>query len=297
LTKENNVTLVAHDAGGAEILSSWAILQKKNYSFCIEGPALNIFKRKFGEIKNQNLDEALKKSNLLVCGTSWESRIEIDAIEISKRNKIKSIAILDHWVNFKERFFIGEKLIIPDELWVVDVKAKSIAKNFFPSTKILQIPNYYMNDIVSEAKNKQLFFKSTAILYICEPIRRHNTIKLQHVKEQKYNELDAIDFFLENISAISKENKQIIFRPHPSEKPEDYKWIINKYDRYNIEISEDKNLIEDICRSAIVLGCESMAMVVALKLNKRVISSIPIKGLKHCLPFKKIEYLYKLIKA
>ena len=185
--KANKVTLVAHDAGGAEILSSWAILQKKNYSFSLKGPALTIFERKFGKIKNQNLDEALENSSLLISGTGWQSNLEIKAIKISKENKIRSIAILDHWVNFKERFFIEGKLVLPDELWVVDAKAKRIAKNFFPSTKILQIPNYYLNEIISEVKNKNFFLDAKSILYVCEPISRHKLNGFNYQSNEKYN--------------------------------------------------------------------------------------------------------------
>ena len=47
-----NILVVSHDAGGAEILSSW--LKRKNRNnlfFILKGPALDIFKKKLGNIK------------------------------------------------------------------------------------------------------------------------------------------------------------------------------------------------------------------------------------------------------
>ena len=51
------------------------------------------------------------------------------------------------------------------------------------------------------------------------------------------------------------------------------------------------SLIQDIMNCDIVAGAETMAMVVGLTLEKRVISSIPKKGRKCVLPFSEIEHI------
>jgi len=59
-------------------------------------------------------------------------------------------------------------------------------------------------------------------------------------------------------------------------------------------MSKKKNLIDDIVNCDIAVGCQTMAMVMALFANKKVFSSIPIRNYKKILPHKKIIYLNNL---
>ena len=45
---KDNVAIVSHDAGGAEVLSSWLNQQKIKARVVAEGPAKNIFERNVG---------------------------------------------------------------------------------------------------------------------------------------------------------------------------------------------------------------------------------------------------------
>ena len=64
--------------------------------------------------------------------------------------------------------------------------------------------------------------------------------------------------------------------------------IINKK---NITFGVDKNLsiAKSLYEADIVIGGETYAMVLALKLKKKVYSYLPIKNYPFNLPFKKIE--------
>ena len=59
----------------------------------------------------------------------------------------------------------------------------------------------------------------------------------------------------------------------------------------NITFSLDKNLTvtNSLCEADIVIGGETYAMVLALKLKKKVFTFLPIKNYKFNLPFKKIK--------
>ena len=48
-----------------------------------------------------------------------------------QKNKINVCAYLDHWVNYKQRFILNKKLILPNEIWVSDTLAYTIAKETF----------------------------------------------------------------------------------------------------------------------------------------------------------------------
>jgi hypothetical protein len=132
-----NILVVSHDAGGAEILSSWLKREKNinNFFFILEGPALNIFKKKLGNLKR--LQEKNVKDiqfQKILTGTSWESNIEKKYIKYGLKKKIPTFCFLDHWNNYKERFTFKGKLYLPDQIYVSDKYAFNIAKKAFKKT-------------------------------------------------------------------------------------------------------------------------------------------------------------------
>ena len=72
---------------------------------------------------------------------------------------------------------------------------------------------------------------------------------------------------MRNLYQIDKNIEEITLRPHPSEKIKKYNWI-KKFDKVNLKFSKNKSLLEDIFYSDIVVGCETMAMVIALLAKK-----------------------------
>ncbi len=55
------ITIISNDAGGAEILSDWALHQKIDFNYVLTGPAIKIFKKKNSKIKNINISKINKK--------------------------------------------------------------------------------------------------------------------------------------------------------------------------------------------------------------------------------------------
>ena len=102
---------------------------------------------------------------------------------------------------------------------------------------------------------------------------------------------------MKNLYQIDKDIGEITLRPHPSEKVNKYNWV-KKFDKVKIKFSKNKSLIEDISYSDIVVGCETMAMVIGLLLKKRVVTSIPPNKkskINISLPYKGIEKIPELI--
>ncbi len=294
-----HVSIVSHDSGGAEILSSWLRRNNCAASVVAKGPAKKIFKRKCPNIEFVNLDQALIKSTWLLCGTGWQSNFERLAISKARNLGIKTVAFLDHWVNYLERFQENGHFILPDEIWVGDIDAKDVACSIFNQTPVILKPNPYFEDLIDEInfikKNKLPTYKNK-ILYVCEPVAEHALAKHGNDRHWGYTEFDALRFFLKNISALCQSIDSIIIRPHPSEKEDKYKWV-NSQTTLPIEFGGKKTLLEEIFESNIVVGCESMAMVVGLLAKKRVISTIPPGGRNCQLPHVNIENLQKLVKS
>ena len=84
----------------------------------------------------------------------------------------------------------------------------------------------------------------------------------------------SIKIFIENISFLNLKIKEIKIRPHPSEEISNYDWAKNKY-RIISQISKENELFKDIEDYEIILGSDSMALVIGILCNKIVISSIP----------------------
>ena len=130
------LAVVSHDAGGAEILSSYVRQRRADAVFVLDGPARTVFARKLGAIRQVALDAAVAQCDSVICGTSWQSDLEIDAIRAAQSLRKPSVAFLDHWANYKERFVREGETWLPDEIWVGDAIARSMAAAAFPGLPV-----------------------------------------------------------------------------------------------------------------------------------------------------------------
>jgi hypothetical protein len=200
--------------------------------------------------------------------------------------------------HYKERFIRNEIVHLPDEMWVGDSLAEQMASEIFPGTKIVLIENPYFNDIKTalarlphNSINRQ---PGLTVLFVCEPISEHSLLEYGHTGHWGYTEYDALRYFLQHLDVLDETVNHIIIRPHPSELADKYKWVIDEFgDR--ITLGGTRSLLEEIADCDVMAGCESMAMVIGLLAQKRVISCIPPGGKPCILPQKEIEPLSRLI--
>lgn len=293
------ITVVSHDAGGAEILSSYIKKQKLEVLYVLEGPARKIFERKLGSIKFSTLEDAIPQSTSILCGTSWQSDIEFNAIKLAHTLCIHSIAFLDHWVNYRERFVRKNETYLPNEIWVGDAIAEKMAQDIFIDIPITLVENPYEKEILEDlntVKKSRIYSpNSISILYVCEPLSEHALKQYGNAHHWGYVEEEALRYFLLNLSVLKKSVERILIRPHPSEREGKYDWLFKEFN-LPIEIGGARTLLEEIVDSDIVVGCESMAMVVALIAGKKVISCIPPGGRACVLPHTEIISLHNLLK-
>jgi len=292
------ILIVSHDAGGAEVVSSWVRRHpERQHYFWLAGPAVKIFQKKIGQMENQHdihLSKLIKKADWILTGTSWASDLEKEAIKSGKMQKKKVVSFLDHWVNYPQRFEYNGLTCLPDEIWVGDEDALKIAKNYFPQEKLRLVPNPYFQDIKDELKTikappKQS--RKTRIAYVCEPIGEHSIKQYRHPLHWGYTEYDAMRFFLTRLPEIIpiKEVEFVRIRKHPSELQDKYDNILQEYPAIPFQKSEGNSLVEDCVWADCVVGCESMALVVGLLAEKKVYSCIPPGGKPCCLPHGEIE--------
>jgi len=293
----DRITVVCHDAGGAEILSSWILKTHHMCNVVTAGPAVKIFDRKCISSEKLSLTEAINKSDWVLCGTG-SSGFELQAIKLGRQQGKRTVAFLDHWCNYKERFQHDDgSFSFPDEIWVGDKDALSIAKKDFPNIPIILHTNPYFEDLyntISKTRPRKSSTKKISILYVCDPIQDFTLKYFGDKLFWGYTEESALKYFFKNITFLNLEIGFIKIRPHPSEKPDKYLWAKALAPEL-VRFGGDKTLIEEIIDADLVVGCDSMAMVVGLIAGKRVISSIPPGGHPLRIPQAGIEKLYELI--
>ncbi len=291
------LAVISHDAGGAEILSSYVRQQGLDCLYVLAGPARKIFERKLGPIEVHSLKHAIRHSRSILCGTSWQSDLELNAIKLARSMGKHSVAFLDHWVNYRERFVRSGKTYLPDEIWVCDEIANGMAREIFPGMNIRQIENPYFQDLRRALEVVARSSPSRAprsILYVCEPVREHALRQFGNELHWGYVEEDALRYFLSNVGACGVSVERIVIRPHPSEPAGKYDWAADEFE-LPIVFGGTDSLLAEITASDAVVGCNSMAMVVGVLAGKRVISCIPPGGQPCALPQPEIQSMQAIL--
>jgi hypothetical protein len=293
------IAIVSHDAGGAEVLSSFVRRQGLQPLFVLDGPARNVFERKLGPVNVVRLDDALESCVSLLCGTSGQSDLEFRALAIARALGKHSAAFVDHWINFPERFTRGSQTNLPDEIWVGDTIAEAIARDAFPGLPLRVVANPYFADLRDEfaaLPPRRPQGPSLSVLYVTEPLRAYALARHGDERHYGYVEDDALRYFLGNIGVLGAPVARIRIRPHPSEPAGKYAWVGHEWS-LPIETSSERTLVADIADSDVVVGCESMALIVGLLAGRRVISCIPPGGRACRLPQSEIEHCQRLLAA
>jgi hypothetical protein len=290
------LAVVAHDAGGAQILSSHVRRQGARYReqcvFALAGPARAIFESKLGAIPELAPADAVNASGSVLCGTGWQSDWELSAIGAARAAGKRSIAFLDHWVNYRERFTRGASVVLPDELWVGDAIALDLARRELPEVPARLVENPYLLDVreALAASPPQPAVDGTRVLYVCEPVREHALKQFGNERHWGYTEEDALRFFLDHAGRLGGSIASIVVRPHPSEPAAKYAPLLRGCP-LPWQFSNQPDLLADIAAADVVVGCNSMAMVIALVAGRRVVCCIPPGGRPCMLPQARIEHL------
>lgn len=286
----SNVTVCAHDSGGANVLahllSKTSILPK----FVLGGPAIKIFREVLGPIPFKESITVIDEQGTLLSSTGSHGGFEFKIMKMSQDLGARIIPVLDHWTFYQERFTSLESAIRVNELITLDKHASKIATNEFPTAKIFEFNNYYIESIVQEylalitennvEKNRFDF------LYLGE---KNNDL----LSKGKYDDNSALQFFHESILSKAKSTISVLFRPHPGQNLTDLRNRLQDL-LPNAIISENSSIALDFARSKNIVGCNSMALAIAKNLGKPTYSSVP-QPYKTLLPIADILPINEII--
>lgn len=260
------IQVCAYDAGGANVLVHLVANLKLEVEFSIGGQAQNIFKNQFPDFVNQN--DLLADTDLLLSGTGWQTTFEFDMMDRAKKSGICVVAVMDHWVNYRERFTRYGRILNPDYFCVFDDFAAELVSENFGTPNILFSENYFLKTQSKLIREKTFACQeSTKIdyLFIGEPVSRNRT---------DWDEFMALSLFFNSLRSLGKNKSNIVIRPHPTEISGKYNNRIPS-DFPNTYIVENLTLVDLIAQSTKVVGCHSMALVLAEAANKEILVCLP----------------------
>jgi hypothetical protein len=253
------VLVVSHDAGGAEVLSSWlkGIVHyppQSRIHYLLDGPAKEIFSRKLGVGSQTSIDVA--SYDEIVTGTSGAANLERDVVREAREKGVYVTTWLDHWKNYPQRVHVA-----PDQFWVSDEHAERLAQLTWPTAKVARFANPYLEEIADEIAVLDDLREAPGkpqVLYVEEPGYEWNG---------KPCGSRFANPFLDRVSSLAGAGASILIRPHPSTAEARFP------------------LAKDVSWSDTVIGFDSMALVVALNAGRRVISLLP----EGSIPYEGIE--------
>ena len=295
LLATKNVAMVAHDAGGAEILSALACQHPEwQISYVLAGPALPIFQGKLGPINILGMEAALAAADWVMTGTGWQTELEWQAIRSAKALGKPVVSFLDHWVNYRTRFERNGETCLPDQLCLGDAHALQLAQQIFPELPCNLLPNPYFAEIAASFSHISVSHQGTHVLYVCEPIAEHAAKQFGNARHWGYTEFDAMAYCLQHLPRLEADIRQIVIRPHPAEAKDKYDGLLQA-SSLPIKVDATQTLSEEIASADIVCGCNSMALVIASLAKKKVYSCIPPTGPACNLPLPGIQMLRDLV--
>ena len=291
------IVLFFYDSGPSDNITN--IIQKykdkAKYYFFIDknSPAYKIAKNKFLDnilIDISTISDIKRKiqsinPDFVYVGTSWQNKIHLDFIRYSKELEIPSVAAMDHWVNYRERFDYPQKNWKnnkPDFITVNDKYGYKIAKKL-GFKNIIKLKFYtLLNNI--RTFEKQTIKEKNEILFISEPTRKVAKTYFDDENHWGFDEFSLIEDIINNIQHFKTKNINI--RLHPSDEVGKYDYLHNKYKNININIEDpyESPLFDSVASSKVIIGVDGFVLFVAKVLGKYSISYIPNNRRKCVVP-------------
>lgn len=284
------LAVVCHDAGATNLILPWLDLDAVQVRACVQGPAEALWRQRFGARSLvASLDDALAGAAMLLSGTGWASDLEHRARLDAAARGLRSVGVIDHWVNYAARFQRDGHRVLPSEIWVTDAEAFALAEAVFPGHDIRLHPNLYLRAQVERIAPADDPRVNHRVLYVLEPVR-------SDWGRGRPGEFQALDFFVAHAKALGLQPwMNLRLRPHPSDPPGKYDSWIAAQSELDVALDHAPTLAEAMDPCAWVAGCESMALVVALAAGRRVVCTLPPWAPDCRLPQRGLTHLKHLI--
>ncbi len=265
-----HTAVVCHDAGAANIIiAGMKQSGSRAWRACMQGPAAKIWEAAFGASSQFETPEAaLDGASFLLSGSGWASDLEHVARRQARRQGIACAAVVDHWVNYPQRFVRAGEKVLPDEIWVGDEEALQLAQQSFPGIFLRQVENWYLKQQLA-ALAKLDIDAAPELLYLAEPAR-------DDWGRGTAGEFQALDYFARKLPQLKLPPQlSIRLRPHPSDALGKYDDWIAGHPELALELDTSADMAGALSRAGWVAGCESYGLVLALAAGRVVYCTLP----------------------
>lgn len=288
MTERHRIAVVAHDAGGANVLTALACKYRDRFDwhFAVAGPALSIAGQAgFADIHPVAGSRAGKLATLfetmgadvVLTGSGWASDVERDGIRAARRCRRPVLTYLDHWVNYRERFAPGDDWRggLPDVVLVGDGYAMDLAlRNGFPAERLAPVENPYLSQCFAcpaAVTPPSGECRGPRLLFLSEPV---GAAPFAMRPAGGGLETRIVAVLIEALGRSGAENARLSIRLHPSEAPDKYDALVGRggeaavLRRIEIHPAATRSLIDDCAQADRVVGIASMALLVAAALGR-----------------------------
>lgn len=282
------VALVCHDAGAANLLLAWAAAEPSAELLPVMvGPAAALWTEQFPGRPSLPLADAMNRAGALVSGSGWASDLEHRARSTARVQGLPSVAVIDHWVNYRDRFTRDGETVLPDILWVSDAFARALAEQAFPAVPVVEKDNLYLASQVARIAPSS-GDAGDSLLYALEPAR-------DDWGQGEPGEFQGLDYLLANLAQLGLlSSVPIRLRPHPSEAKGKYAAWVEDQDGFDIAFDEHDSLAGAIGAATWVAGLNTAALPIALAAGRRAVSTLPPWAPPCVLPHDGIVHLKAL---
>jgi RimJ/RimL family protein N-acetyltransferase len=249
----SNISVAANDAGGAEQIAWLMRKMNRNIKAYLMGPAISVFERSGINYEPISTLSDLVKSDLVITGSGWMSTLENDVIRYCQSNNIACLTVLDHWVNFKERF-LKEPVAIPNMFAVTNLPALMLANKVFSDKPVWLLPDFqidFCKSLIDQGSSR------CKILVLMEP---SPTLSSDFCITS-----DMEEELIENATQIRKFKglMSVVLRPHPSQALDSERLSKLKDKFPEVLVSKNKDLMDDLRDSAVVLGFSTYGLYIS----------------------------------
>ncbi|OGI11757.1 MAG: hypothetical protein A2Y40_01080 [Candidatus Margulisbacteria bacterium GWF2_35_9] len=280
---KGKILFVFSDPGGAKPclslieennLSNVIAVSDRRYSF------YHSFKTPV-KIVNKNFEELIKIINpeLIFTGTSYTSNIEQQFINIALKNRIRCYSFIDHWTSISKRFKnLDGKMILPDQVWVIDERAKQLAiEEGIDKDRLVISGNPYHDWLLNwkPTINREAFFKQVGLQHINQKILVYAPDPLSNVKGKEvfgFDELSATSVLVELFKKYPTKLKgwKILVKAHPNQDRDKLNKIIERHKTFYI-LPEEVDINLALFYADAVIGFFSSVLIEATIMNKPVL--------------------------
>jgi RimJ/RimL family protein N-acetyltransferase len=248
------IGVAAYDAGGAEQIS-WLLrnIPQRVLAF-LDGPARRIFESSGVHFRSVGELNEILECDLIITGSGWMSDLEVNALRAANLRGTPSITLLDHWVNYLERFGCDDDCQ-PQILAVTNSVALQIAQEKFPNKAVWFFPDFQTESYQEALKSSERITNS--VLVLLEP--NSTSGSMFAVDSSMTENLIDLAISLKNANSLST----VKIRLHPSQINNGLIVEVLKRHKGEIEVSKASTLLEDLKSSVAVIGINSYAMYIS----------------------------------